>query len=84
MLFGAGPDNAGWTTALRAALTPAAGLAFLVVQMLFVPCVATVAATRQETGSWRWTAFSVVLLLFVSLATGIVIYQAARALGWGV
>ena len=41
--------------ALAGALTPAAALAFLVMQMLFIPCVATVAAIRQETRSWAWT-----------------------------
>lgn len=84
VLFGSGPDSAGWTTALRAALTPAAGLSFLVVQLLFVPCVATVAAIRQETGSWRWTVVSVALLLTLSFAAGVIVYQGARLLGMAV
>lgn len=84
VLFGAGPESAGWMTALRAALTPAAGLSFIVVQMLFVPCVATVAAIRQETGSWRWTLVSVLLLLAISFAAGIAVYQGARLIGAGV
>jgi len=70
--------------ALPGLLSPAAGLAFLVVQMLFVPCVATLTAMRQETGSWRWTAFSVAYLAGVSFTLGIVIYQAARLFAWGV
>jgi len=64
-------------------LTPAAALAFLVVQMTFVPCAATVAAIRQETGAWKWPAFSVGLLLVVSLGVAIMVYQLARVLGWG-
>jgi len=52
--------------------------------MLFIPCVATVATVRQETASWRWTAFSVTLLLVVSFAVGIAIYQGAMLVGWGV
>jgi ferrous iron transport protein B len=59
---------------------PAAALAFLVVQMSFVPCVATIAAIRQETRSWKWTAVSVGLLLVISLAAGTVVYQVARLL----
>ncbi|NIV31450.1 MAG: ferrous iron transport protein B, partial [Anaerolineae bacterium] len=43
ILFGAGEGAAGLDTALAGVLTPAAALAFLVVQMLFIPCVATVA-----------------------------------------
>jgi ferrous iron transport protein B len=76
----AGGDTAGMAglqASLAGALTPAAALAFLVVQVLFVPCVATVAAMRQETGSWAWTALGVGLLLIISLVGGIAAYQAA-------
>jgi ferrous iron transport protein B len=62
------------------ALSPAAALAFLVIQMTFIPCVATVAAIKQETG-WRWTGFSVGLLLVLSLCFGILAYQIARLAG---
>ena len=41
---------------LKSVMTPAAMLAFLVFQILFIPCVGTVAAIQQETKSWKWTA----------------------------
>jgi ferrous iron transport protein B len=75
ILFGLGEDAASLDVALTGILTPAAALAFLVVQMLFIPCVATVAAVKQETKSWGWTAFSVGMLLAISLVGGIVAYQ---------
>ncbi|HSJ55781.1 MAG TPA: ferrous iron transporter B, partial [Anaerolineae bacterium] len=84
VLYGASHEGAGLTAALAGVLTPAAGLAFLAVQILFIPCVATTASIHHETRSWRWTAFSLVLLLVVSFATGVAIYQSARLLGWGV
>jgi ferrous iron transport protein B len=74
----------GLAATLAAAVPPAAGLAFLVVTMLFIPCVATVAVMRQETRSWRWTLFSVLLLLAIALAAGICVYQAAKWFGIGV
>ena len=84
ILYGAGEQGQALTQALSGALTPASALALLAVQMLFIPCVGTVAAIRQETRSWRWTAFSVGLSLAASLLAGILIYQVARLLGWGV
>ncbi|MFQ5811806.1 MAG: ferrous iron transport protein B [Anaerolineae bacterium] len=84
VLYGVGEEEARLAEALSGVLTPAAALAFLAVQMLFIPCVATVATIRQETASWRWTAFSVALLLVVSFAVGIAIYQGAMLVGWGV
>jgi ferrous iron transport protein B len=82
ILFGAGESTASLVTILRNSLTPAAALAFLVIQVLFIPCVATVGAIKQETGSWRWTIFSVLFLLVVSLAAGMLSYSVARAWGW--
>ncbi len=84
VLYGAGEEEARLAEALSEVLTPAAALAFMAVQMLFIPCVAVVATIRQETASWRWTAFSVALLLVVSFAVGIAIYQGAMLVGWGV
>lgn len=83
VLYGSGAEGSGPTAGLGAALTPAAALAFLAVQMLFIPCVATVATIRQATNSWRWTTLSIALLLVVSFAVGIIIYQVARMLGLG-
>jgi len=79
ILYGAGAGGASLATTLNQAMTPAAALAFLVAQMLFIPCAATVAVTRQETDSWKWTAFSVLFLLLVSMAMGIGTYQLTRS-----
>jgi ferrous iron transport protein B len=73
-------EGAGLDSALAGILTPAGALAFLVVQMLFIPCIATVAAIRQETRSWAWTALSVAGLLVISIAGGIAAYQLASAI----
>ncbi|HNT76531.1 MAG TPA: ferrous iron transport protein B [Anaerolineae bacterium] len=60
---------------LPALLSGPAALGFLIVQMLFIPCVATVAAVQQETRSWRWTLLSLGLMLVLSLGAGIAVYQ---------
>jgi ferrous iron transport protein B len=77
VLFGAGEGATGLDAILAGALTPAAALGFLVVQMLFIPCVATVAVVKQETRSWGWTGFSVGVLLVLSLVGGVVAYHVA-------
>ena len=78
VLFRAGEE--GLAALLAATYPPATALAFLVVQVLFIPCVATVAAVRQETASWRWTVFSIGLLLVVSLLAGAATFHAASLL----
>jgi ferrous iron transport protein B len=81
VLYGSAQGGANLGEALRAALTPAAALSFLVVQMLFIPCVATLASMWRETRSWRWTISSVLLLLVISFGSGLLVYHLARALG---
>jgi ferrous iron transport protein B len=68
----------GNLNALKTVMIPSAALAFLVFQMLFVPCVGTVAAIRQETRSWKWTAVSVGMQLVLSLGLAVAVYQVGR------
>jgi ferrous iron transport protein B len=63
---------------LKSVVTPAAMLAFLVFQILFIPCVGTVAAIQQETRSWKWTATSVSMQLALSLGMAVTVYQIGR------
>jgi len=80
VLFGSRPD-AGLTQTLTASFSRASALSFLVVTMLFIPCMATVAVIRQETNSWGWTFFNIALLLVISVAAGSGVYHLALALG---
>ena len=65
---------------LSTILSPAAALAFLVFQILFIPCVGTVAAIYQETHSWKWTSASVLLQLALSLGFSIAAFQIGSAI----
>ena len=75
-----GSNGTTLTQELRLLLTPAAALAFLVLQVLFIPCVATVTAIYHETKSWRWTAFMVAYQLFLSFSLAILVFQFVRLL----
>jgi ferrous iron transport protein B len=61
-------------TTLPSLLSVPAALALLVTQMLFIPCLATVATIKQEVG-WKWTLFSLLMLLGLSLGGGVLVYQ---------
>ncbi len=80
VLFGRGEDS-GLAQALASAYSPATGLAFLTVSLLFIPCAATVAAIRQETGSWRWTLFNIGFMLVLSVGMGVIVFAIAAGFG---
>lgn len=75
-------EGTGLAQTLAVTYSGATGLAFLAVQVLFVPCVATVAAMRQEVGLC-WTLFNLGFQLAVSLAVGAAVYWLARLGGLG-
>lgn len=82
-ILAAGGSESSLSVALPQMLTPASALAYLVVQMTFVPCASTLAAVLHQTRSWRWTAFGLGYQLALSLVVGIATYQTAHMLGWG-
>ncbi len=71
-------QGTGLAQQLRVVLTPASAMAFLVVQVLFIPCIATVAAIYHETRSWRWPVLTVAYQLVISFSLAILVFQVWR------
>jgi ferrous iron transport protein B len=80
VLFGNG-QGAGLAQTLAATFSTASALSFMVVTMLFIPCMATVAVIRQETASWKWMLVDVALFLTISILAGTAVYHIAVAIG---
>ena len=53
--------------------TPATALALLVFVLLYAPCLVTVAAIRQETGSWGWPVFSMVFNTLIAFGAAVAV-----------
>jgi ferrous iron transport protein B len=79
VLFGG--EGGGLASQLAATYSPATALSFLTVSILFIPCAATVAAMRQETGSWRWTLLNMGFMLVLSIAMASLVFALASAVG---
>ena len=77
------PEGAGLAATLAAQVTPASALSFITASLLFIPCMATLAVTRQETGHWGWTLLGPGLMLVMAWGMAGLVYQGCRLLGWG-
>ena len=66
---------------LAAHFTPLTALSFMVLVLLYSPCLATVAAIRKETGSWKWPALAAGYSLVLGLGMATAVYQVGRVLG---
>jgi ferrous iron transport protein B len=76
-------EDLALSNALQQAFTPLSAAAYLVFILLYVPCVATISAQKQEFGL-RWTALSVLITLIVPWLLAVIIFQAGTLLGFGV
>lgn len=56
--------------------TPKA-ISFLVFVLLYFPCIATIAAIRRETGSWKYPLFSVVYNTGIAWIFAFIVYRIA-------
>jgi len=63
---------------LQADYTPLHGYCIMLFCLISMPCVATVAMTRQETGSWRWAIMQVAGLTALAYVITLVVYQVGR------
>ena len=56
-------------------ITPLAAFSYLLFVLLYFPCIATVIAIRNETGSWSWAAFSAFYTTAIAWIISAVVYQ---------
>ncbi|MBN2537712.1 ferrous iron transport protein B [candidate division WOR-3 bacterium] len=71
-IHGAGPG--GLADVLRQSFTPLSAYAFMVMSLVYIPCVATIAAIRRET-NWKWALLSVGYTLALGWLLAVVIFQ---------
>jgi ferrous iron transport protein B len=63
--------------------SPLAGLAIILFCLIGTPCVATLAATARETGSWKWAVGQLFGLTVLAWIVAVAVYQTGKLLGWG-
>lgn len=82
VLYGGG-HRGGLQSALATSFTPLTAYAFMVVSLIYIPCIATIAAIKRETNSWKWTLFAVGYSLTLAYAMGFLVYRLGMAVGLG-
>jgi ferrous iron transport protein B len=79
VLYGVGEK--GVSNVLPSVMSHASALSFLVVFMLFIPCVATVVVMKQEIGNLKWFLLSLIFMLIISFGSGMTAYRLALLFG---
>lgn len=66
---------------LRAAYSPLSGFCMMLFMLIGLPCVATVAASRRESGGWGWALLQLGGLTVLAWAITTAVYQVGRLVG---
>ncbi|MBW2524602.1 MAG: ferrous iron transport protein B [Deltaproteobacteria bacterium] len=67
---------------LRRDYSPLVGLSLMLFLLISAPCIATIALTRRESGSWRWALLQFGGLSAIAYLVALVVFQVGRALGF--
>jgi ferrous iron transport protein B len=81
VLYGTGEE--GLAAVLGNTFTPLSAYAFMVMTLIYIPCMATIAVIKRETNSWRWTGFAVGYSLVLGWVAAVIVYQVGRLFGLG-
>ncbi|MDF2532370.1 MAG: feoB [Clostridia bacterium] len=84
ILHGLGEVGEGSTqlvTLLQTAYTPLKAYAFMAFTLLYVPCIAAVAAIKREMNSWKWTLITIGYQLLTAWTVAFLIYQVGKLFG---
>ena len=70
-------DSETDTTALgeRIPITPLVAFTYLVFVLIYFPCIATIAAIKGETGSWKWALFTAGYTTALAWIVSFMVYQ---------
>ena len=59
-------------------ITPLVAFSYLIFVLLYFPCLATIAAIKGESGSWRWAAFAAAYTTALAWVVSAAVYQVGR------
>ncbi len=74
-------SNSTFSQKIRTVFTPLSAFSYMVFMLLFIPCIVTLAAIKQEFG-WGLMFFEIGLLTIIPYIVSVIVYQGGRLLGF--
>ncbi len=59
----------------KSGLTPLAAFSFMIFVLLYMPCLATCVAIKNESGKWRWALFTALYTTCLAWIMSTIVYQ---------
>ena len=59
----------------RIPITPLVAYGYMLFVLIYFPCIATLAAIKQESGGWKWAIFAATYTAILDWLVGFGVYQ---------
>ena len=69
------PDADEASLAERIPITPLVAFCYMLFVLIYFPCIASLAAIKQESGSWKWALFAACYTTTLAWLVSFVVYQ---------
>lgn len=75
-------EGATVIAAIQTAFTPLSAMSFMVMSLLYTPCLVALGAIKRETNSWKWTLFAGGYTFLIAWIMSVLIYQIGSLFGY--
>ena len=82
MVYAGVEEGAALLETIKNVFTPLTALSFMVMTLLYIPCVTTLATIKKETGSTKWMVFSAAYTFTIAYVAAVAVFQIGRLLGF--
>jgi ferrous iron transport protein B len=62
--------------------TPLAALSYMLFILIYFPCIAVVAAIKNESGKWKWSLFLTVYTTLLAFLVSLIVFQVGSYIGF--
>ncbi len=82
MVYAGVEEGAALLETIKSVFTPLTAMSFMVMTLLYTPCLTTLATIKKETGSTKWMLFSATYTFAIAYIAAIAVFQIGTILGF--
>ncbi|HAT4201527.1 ferrous iron transport protein B [Clostridium perfringens] len=82
MVYAGVEEGEALINVIQQVFTPLSAVSFLVMTLLYTPCLTALGAIKRETNSMKWTIFSAVYTFVIALVLSTLVYKVGLLLGF--
>lgn len=82
MIYSGVEEGPALLASLKQHFTPLSAISYMVMVLLYTPCVAVLGTVKKETNSIKWMLFMAIYTLIIAYIVAVIVYQLGLLLGF--